>query len=209
MGDFEYMDSDYGQYTDEELIVRLRDGETQITDYIMDKYKNLVRSKAKSMYILGADREDLIQEGMIGLFKAIRDYQEEREASFYHFAELCINRQLYSALQASNRKKHQPLNTYISFSSGESDDGVKVEDALLGQSQSPEQLVIEKEVWEDFKQRLNGRLSKMENQVLAFYMDGNNYIQIAQLMNKSPKSIDNALQRIRQKVKQMKQEERG
>ena len=203
------MDSDYGQYTDEELIVRLRDGETQITDYIMDKYKNLVRSKAKSMYILGADREDLIQEGMIGLFKAIRDYQEEREASFYHFAELCINRQLYSALQASNRKKHQPLNTYISFSSGESDDGVKVEDALLGQSQSPEQLVIEKEVWEDFKQRLNGRLSKMENQVLAFYMDGNNYIQIAQLMNKSPKSIDNALQRIRQKVKQMKQEERG
>ena len=88
-------------------------------------------------------------------------------------------------------------------------DGVKVEDALLGQSQSPEQLVIEKEVWEDFKQRLNGRLSKMENQVLAFYLDGNNYIQIAQLMNKSPKSIDNALQRIRQKVKQMKQEERG
>ena len=86
---------------------------------------------------------------------------------------------------------------------------MKVEDALLGQSQSPEQLVIEKEVWEDFKQRLNGRLSKMENQVLALYLDGNNYIQIAQLMNKSPKSIDNALQRIRQKVKQMKQEERG
>lgn len=86
---------------------------------------------------------------------------------------------------------------------------MKVEDALLGQSQSPEQLVIEREVWEDFKQRLNGRLSKMENEVLAFYLDGNNYIQIAQLMKKSPKSIDNALQRIRQKVKQMKQEERG
>lgn len=86
---------------------------------------------------------------------------------------------------------------------------MKVEDALLGQSQSPEQLVIEKEVWEDFKQRLNGRLSKMENEVLALYLDGNNYIQIAQLMKKSPKSIDNALQRIRQKVKQMKQEERG
>ena len=127
--------------------------------------------------------------------------RKNRKQAFYHFAELCINRQLYSALQASNRKKHQPLNTYISFSSGESDDGVKVEDALLGQSQSPEQLVIEKEVWEDFKQRLNGRLSKMENQVLAFYLDGNNYIQIAQLMNKSPKSIDNALQRIRQKSK--------
>ena len=191
----------YDAFSDEELIAILRRGENEVTDYILEKYKPLVRKRTNAMYLMGGETEDLIQEGMIGLFKAIRDYQEEREASFYHFAELCIKRQLYSA--------HQPLNTYISFSSGESDDGVKVEDALLGQSQSPEQLVIEKEVWEDFKQRLNGRLSKMENQVLAFYLDGNNYIQIAQLMNKSPKSIDNALQRIRQKVKQMKQEERG
>ena len=213
----------YNAFSDEELIAKLRRGENEVTDYILEKYKPLVRKRTNAMYLMGGETEDLIQEGMNGLFKAIRDYQEgmiglfkairdfspEKDSSFYHFAELCINRQLYSALQASNRKKHQPLNTYISFSSGESDDGVKVEDALLGQSQSPEQLVIEKEVWEDFKQRLNGRLSKMENQVLAFYLDGNNYIQIAQLMNKSPKSIDNALQRIRQKVKQMKQEERG
>ena len=106
---------DYGQVTDEELIVRLRDGEKQITDYIMDKYKNLVRSKAGSMFILGADRDDLIQEGMIGLFKAIRDYDCGRDASFFTFAELCISRQMYTAVQASRRKKHAPLNTYISL----------------------------------------------------------------------------------------------
>lgn len=100
------MDKDYEKCSDEELIVRLRDGESAITDYIMDKYKNLVRSKAKSMYILGADREDLIQEGMIGLFKAIRDYKEERDASFYHFADICIARQIYSAVEAAGRKKH-------------------------------------------------------------------------------------------------------
>ena len=108
------MNSDYEQYTDEELIVRLRDGEEKITDYIMDKYKNLVKSKAKSMYILGADREDLIQEGMIGLFKAIRDYDIGRDASFFTFADLCVSRQMYTAVQAAGRKKHSPLNTYIS-----------------------------------------------------------------------------------------------
>ena len=106
---------DYGQVTDEELIDRLRDGDTRITDYIMDKYKNLVRSKAGTMYILGADREDLIQEGMIGLFKAIRDYDSGRDASFYTFADLCISRQMYSAVQAAGRMKHIPLNTYISL----------------------------------------------------------------------------------------------
>ena len=105
----------YQNESDEMLIERLRDGERDITDFIMNKYKNLVRSKAKSMYILGADTEDLIQEGMIGLFKAIRDYDAGRDASFYTFAELCISRQMYTAVQASNRKKHMPLNSYISL----------------------------------------------------------------------------------------------
>ena len=105
----------YEDMTDEELIDQLREGDRQVMDYICDKYKNLVRSKAKSMYILGGDSEDLIQEGMIGLFKAIRDYREERETSFFHFAELCITRQIYSAIEASNRKKHAPLNSYVSF----------------------------------------------------------------------------------------------
>ena len=101
----------YGQCGDEELILRLRDGEENITDYIMDKYKNLVKSKARSMYILGADSDDLIQEGMIGLFKAVRDYDSGRDASFFTFADLCISRQMYTAVQASRRQKHAPLNS--------------------------------------------------------------------------------------------------
>ncbi|MDE7015141.1 MAG: sigma-70 family RNA polymerase sigma factor, partial [Kineothrix sp.] len=105
----------YGQCSDEELILRLRDGEENITDYIMEKYKNLVKSKAKSMYILGADSDELIQEGMIGLFKAIRDYDSGRDASFFTFADLCISRQMYTAVQASRRQKHAPLNSYISL----------------------------------------------------------------------------------------------
>ena len=100
----------YSGATDEELIDRLRDGETGIIDYLMDKYKNLVRHKAKTMYILGGDNDDLIQEGMIGLFKAVRDYDSGRDASFYTFAELCVSRQMYTAVQASSRKKHAPLN---------------------------------------------------------------------------------------------------
>lgn len=109
------MYKDYEKCSDEELIMRQRDGEEAVTDYIMDKYKNLVRNKAKSMYILGADREDLIQEGMIGLFKAIRDYDTGRDASFSTFADLCVSRQMYTAVQAAGRQKHAPLNTYISL----------------------------------------------------------------------------------------------
>ena len=109
------MSGRYGNTTDEELIDRIRQGESQITDYIMEKYKNLVRKKAKSMYILGADNDDLIQEGMIGLFKAVRDYDAGRDASFYTFADLCVSRQMYNAVQASRREKHAPLNSYISL----------------------------------------------------------------------------------------------
>ena len=112
------MEKDYEKSSDEELIVRLRDGESAITDYIMDKYKNLVRSKAKSMYILGADREDLIQEGMIGLFKAIRDYDTGRDASFFTFADLCVSRQMYTAVQADGSNMNAHLNTYISLLGG-------------------------------------------------------------------------------------------
>ena len=176
-----------------------------IADYLMEKYKGLVRKKARAMFLIGGDTDDLIQEGMIGLFKAIRDYQEEREASFYHFAELCINRQLYSALEASNRKKHQPLNSYISLSEQEHPDAVAAE-LLVDKESGPEQTVIEQEVWEEYKKRLAQKLSRMENQVLQYYLEGNHYIQIAEMMGKSPKSIDNALQRIRQKIRQMKPE---
>ena len=116
------MNNGYKGYTDEELIVMLRDGDTAVTDFIMEKYKNLVRSKAKSMFIIGGDEDDLIQEGMIGLFKAIRDYDSGRDASFFTFAELCISRQMYNAVQASGRKKHGPLNSYVSLYSGSEED---------------------------------------------------------------------------------------
>lgn len=195
----------YEAFSDEELIEKLRQGEDDITDYILEKYKPLVRKKTNAMYLIGGETEDLIQEGMIGLFKAIRDYKPDKDASFYHFAELCINRQLYSALEASNRKKHQPLNLYISLSEQEHPDAVAAE-LLVDKESGPEQTVIEQEVWEEYKKRLAQKLSRMENQVLQYYLDGNHYIQIAEMMGKSPKSIDNALQRIRQKIRQMKPE---
>ena len=195
----------YEAFCDEELIEKLRQGEDDITDYILEKYKPLVRKKTNAMYLIGGETEDLIQEGMIGLFKAIRDYKPDKDASFYHFAELCINRQLYSALEASNRKKHQPLNSYISLSEQEHPDAVAAE-LLVDKESGPEQTVIEQEVWEEYKKRLAQKLSRMENQVLQYYLDGNHYIQIAEMMGKSPKSIDNALQRIRQKIRQMKPE---
>lgn len=193
----------YEAFSDEELIEKLRQGENDITDYILEKYKPLVRKKTNAMYLIGGETEDLIQEGMIGLFKAIRDYRPDKDASFYHFAELCINRQLYSALEASNRKKHQPLNSYISLSDQDNQGAVAAE-LLVDQDRGPEQMVIEQELWEEYKKRLEQNLSKMENKVLQYYLDGNHYIQIAEIMGKSPKSIDNALQRIRQKIRQIK-----
>ena len=195
----------YEAFSDEELIEKLRQGEDDITDYILEKYKPLVRKKTNAMYLIGGETEDLIQEGMIGLFKAIRDYKPDKDASFYHFAELCINRQLYSALEASNRKKHQPLNSYISLSEQEHPDAVAAE-LLVDKESGPEQTVIEQAVWEEYKKRLAQKLSRMENQVLQYYLEGNHYIQIAEMMGKSPKSIDNALQRIRQKIRLLKPE---
>ena len=188
--------------SDEELIIRLREGEQEVMDYLMDKYKNLVRDKAKSMYILGGDSEDLIQEGMIGLFKAIRDYREERETSFFHFAELCITRQIYSAIEASNRKKHAPLNSYVSFYSEVSEEGQPLAEYLESErSDNPEQRMIDQENFELFLKKVRQSLSKMECEVLDDYLSGLNYQQIAEKMKKSPKAIDNALQRIKTKIR--------
>lgn len=203
------MDKGYEKCSDEELIVRLRDGESAITDYIMDKYKNLVRSKAKSMYILGADREDLIQEGMIGLFKAIRDYDTGRDASFFTFADLCVSRQMYTAVQAAGRQKHAPLNTYISLyaSSFENDDAEKSEEwelinSVVSKSErSPEELFIDKENVELLEKVIERGLSSFEKQVLDLYLTGMTYSQIAKVLGRDDKSTDNALQRIKSKIK--------
>lgn len=197
----------YRDFTDEELIERLRAGEHDIADYIMEKYKPLVRKKTNAMYLIGGETEDLIQEGMIGLFKAVRDFNSEKTAVFFSFAELCISRQLYSALEASNRKKHSPLNNYISFSNQDDTDGIELEHVISGQNISPEQILIEKEGKQEFFDRLEEKLSKMEKKVLYLYLDGSSYTQIAEYMGKSPKSIDNTLQRIRGKVKLLKNEE--
>ncbi len=191
----------YQKLSDEALIKELRRGDTAIMDYVLDKYKPLVRKKANAMYLIGGETDDLIQEGMIGLFKAIRDYRETKESSFFHFAELCITRQMYSAVEASNRKKHAPLNSYVSFYSETMEEGKTVADLLAtGDSDDPEQLLIEQENLDQFLKQMRQSLSKMERQVLDAYLSGENYIQIAEEMNKKPKSIDNALQRIKSKL---------
>ena len=193
----------YKSYKDEELIKRLRAGEERIMDYILDKYKPLVRKKANTMYLIGGDTDDLIQEGMIGLFKAIRDYEEEKEASFFHFAELCISRQIYTAVEASNRKKHAPLNSYVSLYSGTNEEGVVLADSLTtSMMENPEQMMIDQENLTIFMEQLKQRLSKLECQVLDYYLAGLNYQQIAEQMEKKPKSIDNTLQRIKAKIKE-------
>lgn len=199
------MDGSYEQYTDEELILRLREGEEQITDYIMEKYKNLVKSKAKSMYILGADREDLIQEGMIGLFKAVRDYDTGRDASFSTFADLCVSRQMYTAVQAAGRKKHAPLNTYISLyanlSEKEGGEDFEMINAVISREEkSPEELLIDRESLELLEKAIDRELSGFEKQVLDLYLTGMKYTQIAKVLGKDEKSTDNALQRIRNKI---------
>lgn len=194
---------EYQNFKDEELIEKLRAGEECIMDYILDKYKPLVRKRANTMYLIGGDTDDLIQEGMIGLFKAIRDYEEEKETSFYHFAELCVNRQIYTAVEASNRKKHAPLNSYVSLYSGTNEDGVVLADSLTTSiMENPEQMMIEQENFVQFMEQLKERLSKMERQVVDYYLAGLNYVQIAEEMGKTPKAIDNALQRIKIKVKE-------
>ena len=194
---------EYQNFRDEELIEKLRAGDERIMDYILDKYKPLVRKRANTMYLIGGDTDDLIQEGMIGLFKAIRDYEEEKETSFYHFAELCINRQIYTAVEASNRKKHAPLNSYISLYSGTNEDGVVLADSLTTSiTVNPEQMMIEQESLAQFMEQLKERLSKMERQVVDYYLAGLNYVQIAEQMGKTPKAINNALQRIKTKIRE-------
>lgn len=190
----------YSSYSDEQLIENLRAGETEIMDFLLGKYKPLVRKKANTLFLIGGDTDDLIQEGMIGLFKAIRDFDSKKDSSFYNFAQLCVSRQLCTALEASNRKKHQPLNTYVSFSTDESE-GDYLLDFFASDLSSPEQILIEQEKFEEFKSQLWGKLSNMEKRVLSLYLEGENYIQIAKIMDKPLKAIDNALQRIRQKTK--------
>ena len=199
------MEADYRNQTDEELLGRIADGETEIIEYLMDKYKNLVKNKAMSMFILGADRDDLNQEGMIGLFKAVRDYDTGRDASFYTFAELCITRQIYNAIQASGRQKHIPLNTYISLyaTNGNQDmpESELIHTIPAGRGNDPEELILEKEKLEVLEQIIDAELSIFEKAVLDLYLTGMSYTQIAAVLGKDIKSTDNALSRIKSKIR--------
>lgn len=193
----------YKELSDEELIARYMDGDKEVADFLMDKYKYLVRGQASNMFLLGADHEDLLQEGMIGLFKAIRDYDPGRDASFQTFAKLCISRQIFTAIEASNRHKHAPLNYYISLSGEDSDQYTEARERLIRMTaiESPETLVIDKENMEQLEERLRAELSKLEMQVLDLYYIGMSTREIAAILGRTEKATDNALQRLKNKLR--------
>lgn len=190
--------------TDEELITLIQDGNQDATEYLLKKYSPLVKKSIRTMYLIGADTEDLSQEGMIGLFKAIQNYQSDNTASFYTFAKVCIDRQIYTAIKASNRKKHSPLNSYISFYSRTSEEDSELIDNLeAGNDSNPEHVILDKENTTRLEALLEERLSKLEKEVLHYYPEGKSYSDIANRLGKPDKSIDNAVQRIREKVKNL------
>lgn len=197
--------SKYDTVTDEQLIRNLRGGDKDIIDYIMEKYKNLVKKEAKAMYLLGGENDDLIQEGMIGLFKAVQDYDTEKEVSFGSFAGLCVRRQMYSAIEASKRKKHIPLNSYISFyDRNEDGESGQILDMIeAGEGSNPENAYFSKEYAKRLESELEEQLSELENRVLYLHLLGTDYKTIAKLLDRSPKTIDNALQRIKAKTERI------
>ena len=199
----------YKDLTDEELIARYMDGDSAVVDFLMDKYKYLVRSEAGNMFLLGADHEDLLQEGMIGLFKAIRDYDPGRDASFMTFAKLCISRQIFTAIEASNRHKHAPLNSYLSLSDSENEQYKEARERLYKMTalESPETLLIAKEDVSRLEERLTAELSHLEKQVLDLYYVGMSTREIAAILGRTEKATDNALQRLKAKLRKCLQKD--
>lgn len=197
----------YEAMADEYLISEYRKGNSEIMDYLMDKYKPMVRKKARAMYLLGGENEDLIQEGMIGLMKAVRSFDESQGAGFYTFAELCVSRQMYSAIEGSKRKKHIPLNSYVSLyeetENGEEKNAPLIDTIESKTDNNPEALYFGRKFTEAFMEELKESLSSLENHVLYLHLMGTDYRKIAELLEKSPKAIDNALQRIRAKAEKM------
>ena len=197
---------EFEKMSENDIINLAQNKEDSAMEYLLERYKPLVRQKTRKLFLIDGDKDDLIQEGMIGLFKAVRDYQAGKDAAFRTFADLCISRQLYSAIKKSNRLKNQPLNSYISIYSDEFNDA----DELAGDRTvissgsdniaNPEAIVIDRESAVDMQNQMFDKLSKMEREVLKRYLDGMTYQEIAADMEKSPKSIDNALQRIKGKI---------
>ena len=191
----------YIELADEELVKLSHDGDELALEYLIERYKYFVRSKARSYFLVGADHEDIIQEGMIGLYKAARDYKEE--SSFRSFAELCITRQMITAIKTATRQKHIPLNPYVSLNKPAFDDDSErtVEDALLQDCASdPEELIINQENVSDIENKLNEMLSPLEKKVMVLYLEGKSYVEIGELLGRHTKSVDNALQRVKRKL---------
>ena len=197
---------DYEALTDEELIERIRMGDSDAEDVLYIRYKQVVRSKARTYFLVGADREDIIQEGMIGLYKAVCDYEFGKQASFCAFAELCITRQIITAIKSATRKKHIPLNTYVSLSRPVYEDGdgerTLIDVLETTRISDPEEALIGRESYEAVARDIENALSKLEREALSLYLQGLSYQQIAAAMGRSTKCVDNAIQRVKKKLEE-------
>lgn len=195
--------SPYEGMEDEDVIDLYRNGDLIAQEYLISKYKNFVRSKARSYFLIGADKEDIIQEGMIGLYKAIRDYRGDKQSSFRAFADLCITRQIITAIKTATRQKHIPLNSYVSLNKpiyDEESDRTLL-DVISGiHIADPEEIVINQEQMEDIEVKMGELLSSLEMEVLTYYLEGKSYQEIAEELERHVKSIDNALQRVKRKL---------
>ena len=192
----------YKEMEDGEL-VRLAETDEMALEYLLNKYKYFVRAKARSYFLIGADREDLVQEGMIGLYKAIRDYRDDRQASFRAFAELCITRQIITAIKTATRQKHKPLNSYVSLNKPiyDEESDRTLFDVILGPKVSnPEEIMIDREDLAAVEEKIGEVLSDLEWKVLELYLQGKSYQEIAEILGRRSKSIDNALQRVKTKL---------
>ena len=194
---------DFDSMTDEQVVILAQETDGPALEYLLNKYKNFVRTKARSYFLIGADHEDIVQEGMIGLYKAIRDYKAERLSSFRAFAELCVTRQIITAIKTATRQKHIPLNSYISLNKPiyEEDSDRTLLDVITEEGMSnPEEMIIDREDLSLIEGKIGQMLSDLEKDVLVRYMEGKSYVEIADEMGRHVKSIDNALQRIKRKL---------
>ena len=197
--------ADLEHLTDEEIVSLAKDGDTVALEFLIGKYKNFVRSKARTYFLIGADREDIIQEGMIGLYKAIRDYRYDKQASFHSFAEICVTRQIITAIKTATRQKHMPLNSYVSLNKPvyEEESERTLSDMITqGKAGNPEELFIDQEDFLDIESTMQRILSPLEQDVVNLYLEGKSYVEIAQQLGRHVKSVDNALQRVKRKLEQ-------
>ena len=198
-----YTPPDFEGMADEQIVKLAQDADGAALEYLLNKYKNFVRTKARNYFLIGADHEDIVQEGMIGLYKAIRDYRAEKLSSFRAFAELCVTRQIITAIKTATRQKHIPLNSYISLNKPiyEEDSDRTLLDVITEEGMSnPEDMLIDREDLSFIEGRIGQMLSGLEKEVLVRYMEGKSYVEIADEMGRHVKSIDNALQRIKRKL---------